>query len=126
MSVMPGVAELALAAAKRSFDNAGLLLHEVGVSSGVVEVLGTQLDGRRLRTSLTPKRLWRVRDGIRYALGLRGGVSGRELEVLLGHCTVCGLISREILSIFHTCYRFVRCEYWKRTPVWSSACAELE
>ena len=46
MSLMPSVAEHALAAAKKSFDNAGLLLHEMGVSSGVVEVLGTQLDGR--------------------------------------------------------------------------------
>eukprot|EP00959_Pyramimonas_sp_CCMP1952_P468026 9492545-Pyramimonas_sp.AAC.1 len=35
-------------------------------------------------------------------------LEGRELEVLLGHCTFVGLMCRETLSVWHTVCTFIR------------------
>jgi len=111
--------------AVESFNQCGLQIHEVSVECGEASALGTRLDGRGQRTMVEPRRLWRVRQAIRYALGLRRGLSGRELEVLIGHCTFCGLAARETLSVWHTAYAFIQKHYWETTELWCSTRQEL-
>ena len=46
-----------------TFDSAGLLTHEGSVSGSQVISLGTMLDCERRRSSLVPRRFWRLRRG---------------------------------------------------------------
>eukprot|EP00972_Heterocapsa_arctica_P018924 2795584-Heterocapsa_arctica.AAC.1 len=61
------------------------------------------LDGTQHSATDTAKRFWRVRAGLLHAVR-RGRLSGRALEVLIGHATFCGLSNRPVLSVFHTVY----------------------
>ena len=119
------VVEEALAESVSTFESRGLLMHDVEVSSGTLQTLGCELDGISKTTRLTRTRFWRVRRGVRYALALRGGLTGVELEVLIGHCTFCGLLARESLSIWHAAYKFIEKNYHRRAELWHSVREEL-
>ena len=106
-----------------SFESAGLLLHKSEVSEKT-ECLGVQLDGSKLRSTITDKRFWRTRQAVRGVLGLRR-VSGWSLEVVIGHLTFCGLSNRSTLSCFHTVYRFISSCYTTPTPLWAEVRSEL-
>ena len=70
------------------------------------EVLGVYLDGRGLETRNTAKRFGRLRKALSAALRMRK-VSGWAIEVLVGHAAFYGLVSQEILSVFHSMYPFI-------------------
>ena len=53
-------------------------------------------------------------------------VSGWQVEAVLGHITFLCLMRRELLSIFHTVYRFVRESCTKFQRLWNSAREELD
>ena len=89
------------------FRRAGLTLHEGTVTEGATVALGAEVDGWRQRTRLTDERLWRLRRALQFILGLKGGVHGQELEIILGHCTFCGLVAHESLSVWHCVYKFI-------------------
>ncbi|CAK0831367.1 unnamed protein product [Prorocentrum cordatum] len=74
----------------QAFEAVGLHVHGREVRSDGIEVLGVVLDGQRLQTRPTAKRLWRVRQANTGLLQLRA-VRGDDLRVLLGHCTCLGL-----------------------------------
>ncbi|CAK0810365.1 unnamed protein product, partial [Prorocentrum cordatum] len=115
----------ALADTIAAFDAAGLIMHDISVDSDIAEALGVTLDGRKHQTLVNHRRYWKVRLALRWALSLRR-LAGRELEVLLGHCTFVGLMCRETLSVRHTVYTFIRERYWAKSDVWDSARQELE
>ena len=71
----------------------GLTIHEVEVTSNSLEALGVVLDFKRHQTRITQKRLWRTRGALEYCIQ-RGRASGMMIEVLVGHCTYCGLLNR--------------------------------
>ena len=48
-----------------------------------------------------------------------------EIELILGHMTFAGLMSREVLSCFHTVYRFIQSVYWTRETLWLPVRDEL-
>eukprot|EP00959_Pyramimonas_sp_CCMP1952_P437151 9152769-Pyramimonas_sp.AAC.1 len=66
--------------------NIGLPLHEVEEGKHVVEALGLELDGIKLRCRLASSKRWRLVQGTR-ALLRRRLVAGREVEKLIGHFT---------------------------------------
>eukprot|EP00959_Pyramimonas_sp_CCMP1952_P453210 9467857-Pyramimonas_sp.AAC.1 len=69
----------------QAFEAVGRRVHGREVRNDGIEVLGVVLDGQRLQTRPTSKRLWRVRQAITVLLQLRA-VRGDDLRVLLGHC----------------------------------------
>ena len=106
------------------FTSKQLLLHPGEVQHNPIKALGVQLDGEHLSSSIAPDRLHRVRQGLRCILR-RGRCTGRVLEILVGHCTYCGLMNRCLLSVFHNVYKFIKSNYWTATPLWQSVAAEL-
>ena len=82
-------------------------MHETEVQCEKACALGIVLDGKRLETRARKIRLCGVRSAIGTALRRRR-MSGRELEVLLGHCTYLALVKRPLLSCFHASYRYVQ------------------
>ena len=82
-------------------------LHPGELQHNPIKALGIQLDGSNLTSKVAPDRLHRVRQGLRCILH-RGRCTGRVLEILVGHCTYCGLMNRCCLSIFHSVYKFIK------------------
>ena len=106
------------------FTERGLLLHPGEVKTGNVKALGTILDGKNKCSKVSPERFHRVRQAVRGVLR-RAKISGKCLEVVIGHCTFCGLNNRLTLSIFHSCYKFIQACYYEPVPLWTSARDEL-
>ena len=106
------------------FNSRQLLLHPGEVHSGSVKALGIQLDGSLKHTRISSDRLHKVRSGLRGLLK-RGRCSGRILEIVIGHATFCGLASRLVLSVFHSCYKFIEKNYDSVSPLWNSVRDEL-
>ena len=48
--------------------------------------------------SVAPMRLWRLKQGLRWALRCRA-LPGKTWEVLLGHMTFVALLRRDVLSV---------------------------
>jgi len=53
-------------------------------------------------------------------------MTGWAAEVLVGHCTYAGLMTRGTLCVFHTIYAFIRKSYAAPTALWPEARGELE
>ncbi len=96
----------ALAEVERIFEAGQLLLHAGEIHSRSVKALGVELRGDILAVRITPSRYHKVRQAITGILE-RKRVSGKLVEVVLGHCTFIGLTNRLLLSVFHTVYAFV-------------------
>lgn len=85
---------------KTEFESRNLHLHPGEVHSGSVKALGCDLRGDIMASRITPERYHRLRQAIQGVLN-RKKVSGRLLEVVIGHATFAGLTNRHTLSIFN-------------------------
>ena len=106
------------------FDGQGLTLHEAEIHEESATALGVELCSREMRVRIVKERLWKVRGAIQ-ALLRRRKVSGRMLEIIIGHATFCSLVNRPLLAFFNTVYRFIRAHYVEAVPLWASAVSEL-
>ena len=116
--------EASLEELQAKFNGLGLQLHKSEVGSDKLEALGCIVDGKGMKSSITPHRLWKLRQAITGLLRHRQ-VSGRAVEVLVGHLTFCGLMARPALSIFSACYAFIQAAYEKSLPLWPTVRREL-
>ena len=53
-------------------------------------------------------------------------LSGKELEKIIGHLIHIFLLYRPLLSIFRSCYEFIRFSYLRRVRLWPCVQRELE
>ena len=85
--------------AKAAMIKLGLLVHGMELAATTAEFVGLGLrDGV---WSVRPKRMWRLRRALQAVLA-RGFMSGRSLEVLVGHITWSVMVKREGLAILDT------------------------
>ena len=124
LSFDEGTVSSKLSQAVADFTRAGLQLHETSSGSGDQVALGSVLACDRFHTRLTTKRFWNLRLAISGFLR-RKKVSGKALEVLLGHMTFAALANRWTLSVFNTVYRFVREFYVEAAEMWNEVRQEL-
>jgi len=106
-------------------DSRGLTTHDTELHSNFGDVLGVELNSELKCTRLTAKRYWRLERGLGAALARRC-LSGKDVEILVGHCTFAGLIFRQSLSIFHACYAYVQSAGEKKCVIWPSVRQELQ
>ena len=123
-SLDQGRVKEALAQITEKFEGCGLKLHPGEIQSETIDALGCRLSGTSRIAMLKPKRFWRVKMGIRHVLR-QPAVTGRTIEVILGHATYCSLLNRSLMCIFNTCYKFIRRFYSMKVPLWDTAKAEL-
>ena len=102
----------------------GLVLHGRSVGGGDVSLLGCELSRRRRETLMTRVRFWRIYLKLEWILSV-DSISGWALEVVVGHFTFVGLLSREALCILHSVYAFTTRHYFERAPLWKTVREEL-
>ncbi|CAK0880972.1 unnamed protein product, partial [Prorocentrum cordatum] len=120
-----GLAKSALESWTGLFEGVGLDLHKSSVGSGACEALGTKLDLELMRSGVSDGRFWKVYLGLGGLLA-RGRATGRALEVVLGHCTFCGLALRGSLSCWHASYRFIQRHYLEPARLWAEVVKEIK
>ncbi|CAK0899857.1 unnamed protein product [Prorocentrum cordatum] len=120
-----GLAKSALESWTGLFEGVGLDLHKSSVGSGASEALGTKLDLELMRSGVSDGRFWKVYLGLGGLLA-RGRATGRALEVVLGHCTFCGLALRGSLSCWHASYRFIQRHYLEPARLWAEVVKEIK
>lgn len=106
----------------RELQRAGLRAHPVEGGRGG-EALGWFFSAEEPLMSAKPQRLWRVRLALQHAMR-RATLCGREIDVLIGHCTHLFLARRELLSCFSPGYKFMR-EAPVQAQVWTTVRREL-
>ena len=105
------------------FAEHGLTLHKSELGQKV-KSLGIDLDGLSLCSRVISGRFWTLRRALDEVLRRRK-VSGRALEIVIGHITFVLLGARPALYTLHTCYRFVRAHYHVAARLWDETRAEL-
>ena len=106
------------------FDDRGLVLHPGEIQHEHIQALGCSMRGDIMATRVSPSRFVRLRQAIGGVLQ-RKKVSGRLIEIVLGHVTFCCLCNRQLLSIFSAIYKFSRRNYFAPTKLWDSVRREL-
>ncbi|CAE7279311.1 unnamed protein product [Symbiodinium natans] len=124
LSVNHDTVETALREVEDVFGSHKLILHPGLVSSGTTKALGCALRGDLLASRVTSDRYHKLRQAIQGVLE-RKRVSGRILEVLVGHATFVALMNRHVLSVFNTVYRYINAHYHKPAPLWTTVREEL-
>jgi hypothetical protein len=107
------------------FDERGLILHPGEIQHEEIHALGVFMKGDLMAARISPKRHCRLKQAITGVLRRRK-ISGRLLEIVLGHITFCCLCNRQLLCIFSSIYKFVRRNYFEAVPLWDSVREELE
>ncbi len=106
------------------FEKEQLILHPGVVHSQSVKALGCNLCGELLASRVTPERFHRLHQALAAILN-RKKVSGRILEVVIGHATFVALTNRGLLSVFNTVYKFMRSHYYTPAVLWRTVREEL-
>ena len=97
------------------FNHDGLLIHELEVHPSGGDAIGVTIDGASHVL---------LRKALQATLN-RTRIAGWVIEVLLGHCTYFSLVMRDVLCVFHSCYRFVQRHYSKAAVMWHEVRNEL-
>ncbi|CAK0794405.1 unnamed protein product, partial [Prorocentrum cordatum] len=121
----PELADGARIAVARQLTADGFAVHEEEDASLWAESLGFAIDGLTGEVGPTAKRATRLAAAGRW-LARRPRITGVMLERFLGHCTFQLMGERSLLSIFGSCYRFVRVHYKQKVRLWQSAARECE
>ncbi|CAK0908034.1 unnamed protein product, partial [Prorocentrum cordatum] len=121
----PELADGARIAVARQLTADGFAVHEEEDASLWAESLGFAIDGLTGEVGPTAKRAARLAAAGRW-LARRPKITGVMLGRFLGHCTFQLMGERSLLSIFGSCYRFVRVHYKQKVRLWQSAARECE
>ena len=108
---------------KNLFTEHGLYLHKSELSQKV-KSFGIEMDGLSLCCRVNSERFWTLRRALGGILRRRK-ITGRALEIVVGHITFVLLGARPALCTPHTCYRFMRAHYHVAARLWTETRAEL-
>ncbi|CAK0802220.1 unnamed protein product, partial [Prorocentrum cordatum] len=101
------------------FEAEGFAMHDISEVSSEGVVLGADVGGPDPFTRRSLKKLLVVRKAL-FWLATGPYVSGRQLEVILGHYVAACLFCRPGFSIMRAVYEFVRASYDRPKVLWRS------
>lgn len=122
-SQVPGRAGRATLGVEEELRRSSLRAHPVEKSQGG-ESLGWMLSAEEPIVSAKPRRMWQLRLALGHALS-RPTLGGKQVEVLIGHCTHAFLLRKELLACFNAVYAFVREASEGQVKTWPSVRREL-
>ena len=107
-------------------NRAGLVIHEHEDAVGKpVELLGHGIHPNPPAIRLQASRVWKLGAAVQHMLRRRN-VSGRAVEVIVGHFTYAFLLNRCLLPVLSTAYKFIRNAYVEVVKLWPSVSSEFE
>ena len=124
LSVSHDTVETGLREVEEVFGAHSLILHPGVVSCGTTKALGCVIRGDLLASRVPPERYHKLRQAIQGLLE-RKRVSGRFLEIVIGHAAFVALMNRPVLSVFNAVYRYISAHYFKPAVLWESVREEL-
>ncbi|CAK0833865.1 unnamed protein product, partial [Prorocentrum cordatum] len=89
------------------------------------EAPGAKLDLELMRSGVSDGRFWTVYMGLGGLLA-RGRATERALEMVLGHCTFCGLALRGSLRCRHASDRFIQRHRLEPARLWPEVAKEVK
>ena len=102
------------------FRRTGFGMHEISETSSFMTVLGADLGGDSSPSVIrTRNKMWLLALAFRW-LASGPFVSGKQVEVLLGHLVAATMFNRAGLSIPRALYNFVRDKYAYPAKLWDS------
>lgn len=103
---------------------AGFSMHEISPVEHETSVLGCDLGGWIPRSRRKGMRAWLLEKSLDWLVaGPR--VTGRRVEVLIGHFVSAALYNRVGLSVMRSLYTFVQDQYLTAVPLWKSCRYEV-
>ena len=105
------------------FERAGFSMHEITPAESDATFLGTRCDGSAGTVAGKTEKVWDLRGAFLY-LAERPMVTGRGIEILLGHFIPIALFARGLLSVPRVLYSFIKDSYMKPQVLWKSAALE--
>ena len=96
-----------LMTAVQTLKNRSLDTHEEIFTRTRSTALGIHIDLRKMLVSVAPMRLWRLKQGLRWALRC-WALPGKTWKVLLKHITFVALLRRDVLSVPFALNKFIR------------------
>ena len=118
-----GAATTAATGVFDELQRSGLAAHPVIAEKGG-EALGWFFASDRPIVSAKHRRLWRIRLTLEHVLR-RPTLSGKEVEVLIGHITHVFLMRRECLSCLNSVYAFIKKAGHQQVKVWPNVRLEM-
>lgn len=109
----------ALEQVEECLNSVGLPTHEKELFGEAADVLGVEVE----QDPLDGEEVLEARSGTAVALGAARRV-GRDAR-FVGHCTFAGLVFRQTLATFHSCYRYARRMGACRGRLWPSVRDEI-
>ena len=88
------------------------------------ESLGVRIEGLTGRARASAERDWRL-DSVLELCESGLSMTGRELEIVVGHITCRALIHRGLMCLLHYSYDVVRRSYGIRQRLWNCAIREI-
>eukprot|EP00972_Heterocapsa_arctica_P092144 13590470-Heterocapsa_arctica.AAC.1 len=107
----------------KCFEDAGFAMHNFSETMTSATVYGADLGGRVPHSRRVGAQAWTVRQALEW-LASGPTVTGRQVEVLLGHYVATSLCNRSGLAVMRAVYNFIRDNYVLPTPFWASCCYE--
>ena len=99
---------------------ASLDVQDVSLACGSADVLGDEVSLANPYRSGTGERISRIRSVAR-TVSSRRLVSGRAMELVIGHESLLALTNRGALSILDACFKFARASSLVSGEPWSTA-----
>ena len=94
-------------------------MHEITEVASFANVLGGDLGGPSPAVAQTASRRWLLKRALQW-LSTGPMVSGRHLEVILGHYVAAAMFNRVGLCAMRAVYDFIREAYWFPVRLWAS------
>ena len=120
----PKEVDNALSIVMKFLESKGFALHEVVYATPWSKPLGSFFNGYDNLLGSRPDKAWTLQGALKW-FGQGPRVSGKQVEIILGHFTHEALYARGALSVFRAAYTFVRDSYHTRQILWPSVRREM-
>lgn len=117
--------DAALGRLKAHLDELGVKYHEVHAATQTCECLGVEINGASLTVRPKPEKRQRLYRALQYVKSV-GCVSGRVMQVLLGHIVAHFMLLRPGLSALRSLYRLTEGDLTRVVPLTGEHRHELQ
>ena len=103
----------------------GLETHELTDPMTLAESLGVRINGSTGQVGAIAVRDWHLDRALEGLASCKPSISGRELDIVVGHMTVRALLHRDPMSVLRHAYVCIHSYYNQTYKLWASVALEM-